>query len=73
MLKKNLYHFFIKSVYGNAKVTQDLKKGIKQLMKNRLSDEQETTKPTYQLHVLELVQLVGCFTQVVAKKVIEIC
>ena len=42
-------------------------------MKNRLSDEQETTKPTYQLHVFRLLQLVGCFTQVVAKKVIEIC
>jgi len=50
LLKKS-YHFFIKSVYSNAKVTQDLKKGIKQLMKNRLSDEQETTKPTDQLHV----------------------
>lgn len=42
-------------------------------MKNRLSDEQETTKPTHKLHVFRLVQLVGCFTQVVAKKVIEIC
>ena len=72
-LLKNLHNCFIKSVYGNAKVTQDLKKGIKQLMKNRLSDEQEPTKPTYQLHELRLVQLVGCFTQVVAKKVIEIC
>jgi len=50
-LLKNLHNCFIKSVYGNAKVTQDLKKGIKQLMENRLSDEQETTKSTYQFHV----------------------
>jgi len=31
-LKKNPYHFFIKSVYCSAEVTQDLEKGIKQLM-----------------------------------------